>query len=132
MLPLPLEVLARVLRANNARADDEHGAENLADLDSEELDSMGKSVRLTNGACLLGVPLAVMPDAGSWFVVRRERLQTCRNLSTHSSPTVTSRVPHVIMNAPHRLVDNTFFAFHFTTASLESCAAFNAANRQSS
>ncbi|KAI9438896.1 SCA7-domain-containing protein [Lactarius psammicola] len=66
---------------NNARADDEHGAENLADLDSEEeLDSMTKSVRLASEASLLGVPLAIPSDAGSWFVVRRERLRTCRDL----------------------------------------------------
>ena len=66
---------------NNARADDEHGAENFADLDSEEeLDSMAKSVRLANEACLLGVPLAIPCDAGSWFIVRRERLRTCRDL----------------------------------------------------
>ncbi|KAI9440603.1 SCA7-domain-containing protein [Lactarius indigo] len=66
---------------NNARVDDEHGAENLADLDSEEeLDSMTKSVRLASEASLLGVPLAIPSDAGSWFVVRRERLRTCRDL----------------------------------------------------
>lgn len=66
---------------NNARADDEHGAENLADLDSEEeLESMVKSVRLASEASLLGVPLAIPCDAGSWFVVRRERLRTCRDL----------------------------------------------------
>ena len=66
---------------NNARVDDEHGAENFADLDSEEeLDSMAKSVRLASEACLLGVPLAIPCDAGSWFVVRRERLRTCQDL----------------------------------------------------
>jgi SAGA-associated factor 73 len=66
---------------NNARVDDEHGAENLADLDSEEeLDSMTKSVRLASDASLLGVPLAIPCDAGSWFVLRRERLRTCRDL----------------------------------------------------
>ena len=66
---------------NNARADDEQGAENLADLDSEEeLESMAKSVHLASEACLLGVPLAIPCDAGSWFVVRRERLRTCRDL----------------------------------------------------
>ncbi|KAF8475153.1 SCA7-domain-containing protein [Russula ochroleuca] len=66
---------------NSARVDDEHGAENFADLDSEEeLDSMAKSVRLASEACLLGVPLAIPCDAGSWFVVRRERLRTCQDL----------------------------------------------------
>jgi SAGA-associated factor 73 len=66
---------------NNARADDEHGAENLADLDSEEeLESMAKSVRLASEACLLGAPLAIPCDTGSWFIVRRERLRTCRDL----------------------------------------------------
>ncbi|KAI9459034.1 SCA7, zinc-binding domain-containing protein [Russula earlei] len=66
---------------SNARVDDEHGTENLADLDSEEeLESIAKSVRLASEACLLGVPLAIPSDAGSWFVVRRERLRTCRDL----------------------------------------------------
>ena len=66
---------------NNARVDDEHGAENLADLDSEEeLESMAKSVRMASEACLLGAPLAIPCDAGSWFVVRRERLRTCQDL----------------------------------------------------
>ncbi|KAI0305848.1 SCA7, zinc-binding domain-containing protein [Multifurca ochricompacta] len=66
---------------SSARADDEHGTENLADLDSEEeLESMAKSVRLASEANLLGVPLAMPCDAGSWFIVRRERLRTCRDL----------------------------------------------------
>jgi SAGA-associated factor 73 len=66
---------------HNARADDEHGTENLADLDSEEeIDSMTKSVRLASETSLLGIPLVIPSDAGSWFVVRRERLRTCRDL----------------------------------------------------
>ncbi|KAI0057455.1 SCA7-domain-containing protein [Artomyces pyxidatus] len=66
-------------------ADDEHGMENLADLDSEEeLESMAKSVRLATERGLMGVPLAVPCDAGSWFVVRRERLRNCRDVLMRS------------------------------------------------
>ncbi|KAI0046034.1 SCA7-domain-containing protein [Auriscalpium vulgare] len=65
----------------HVEGDDEFGFENLADLDSdEELDSMAHSVRLATQRGLLGVPLAVTADAGGWFVVRRERLRSCRDL----------------------------------------------------
>ncbi|KAA1468827.1 SCA7-domain-containing protein [Dentipellis sp. KUC8613] len=67
--------------AKGAAGADDAANENLAELDSEEeLESMAKSVRLATDRGLLAVPLAVPCDAGSWFVVRRERLRNCRDL----------------------------------------------------
>lgn len=61
--------------------DDDPALENLDDLDSEEeLDSMTKSIRLAQERGLIGVPLAVPCDASTWFVGRRERLRSCRDL----------------------------------------------------
>jgi len=66
---------------NAAAGDDDPALENLAEIDSEdELDSMAQSVRVAQDRGILGVPLAVPCDAGSWFVVRRERLRNCRDL----------------------------------------------------
>ncbi|EIN05951.1 SCA7-domain-containing protein [Punctularia strigosozonata HHB-11173 SS5] len=55
--------------------------ENLDDLDSEEeLDSLVKSVRAAQQRGLVASPLALPGDASAWFVARRERLRTCREL----------------------------------------------------
>lgn len=55
--------------------------ENLDDVDSEvELDSLVGAVRLAQDRGLIGIPLAVPCDASSWFVGRRERVRTCREL----------------------------------------------------
>lgn len=55
--------------------------ENLDDVDSEaEVDSLVSAVRIAQDRGLIGVPLAVPCDAGSWFVQRRERVRTCREL----------------------------------------------------
>lgn len=59
--------------------------EDLGDIDSEtELDDLIKSVRTSQDKGLIGVPLAVPCDAGSWFVQRRERLRCCRDLFANS------------------------------------------------
>ena len=53
----------------------------LDDVDSEtELDSLISTVRHAQDKGILGQPLAVPYDASSWFVARRERLRTCRDL----------------------------------------------------
>ena len=55
--------------------------EDLDDLDSEtELDDLVKSVRAAQERKVIGIPLAVPCDAGSWFVQRRERARCCRDL----------------------------------------------------
>ncbi|THH18460.1 hypothetical protein EW146_g2525 [Bondarzewia mesenterica] len=67
--------------ARAAAVDEDLALENLAEVDSEaELDSMTKSVRVAQERGILGVPLTTPCDAGSWFVVRRERLRNCRDL----------------------------------------------------
>jgi SAGA-associated factor 73 len=54
--------------------------ENLDDVDSEaELDAMVHVVRTATANGLLGLPLAVPYDTGTWFVARRERLRNCRD-----------------------------------------------------
>ena len=54
--------------------------ENMDDVDSEaELDAMVRAVRSATVNGLLGVPLALPYDTGSWFVARRERLRTCKD-----------------------------------------------------
>ena len=51
------------------------------DVDSEtELDSLIASVRHAQDKGILGQPLAVTYDASSWFVMRRERVRSCREL----------------------------------------------------
>ncbi len=51
------------------------------DIDSEaEVESLAHAVRLAEDRGILGVPLAVPCDASSWFVGRRERVRTCRDL----------------------------------------------------
>jgi len=73
MLPWLLEVLAHP-SGKNARPDDEHRAENLADLIWTPRRGAGFD------GCLLGVPLAIPCNARPWFIVRRDRLRTCRDL----------------------------------------------------
>lgn len=59
--------------------------ENYDDIDSEaEVDSLVKSVRTAQSKGIIGVPLAIPCDAGSWFVARRERLRNCRDLLTNA------------------------------------------------
>ncbi|KAF8957442.1 SCA7, zinc-binding domain-containing protein [Flammula alnicola] len=56
-------------------------SEDLDDLDSEvEVEDLIRSVRTAKENGLIGVPLAVPCDAGSWFVQRRERARCCRDL----------------------------------------------------
>ena len=53
----------------------------LEDVDSEtEMDALVNAVRHAQDKGMLGQPLAVPYDASSWFVVRRERVRTCRDL----------------------------------------------------
>lgn len=55
--------------------------ENVDDLDSEaEMDSLISAVQSAQSRGLIGTPLAVPCDAGSFFVARRERLRSCRGL----------------------------------------------------
>ncbi|KZT27842.1 SCA7-domain-containing protein [Neolentinus lepideus HHB14362 ss-1] len=64
-----------------AAADGEDVYENLDDIDSEaELDTLVRSVRAGYDKGIIGQPLALPYDAGSWFVARRERLRNCRDL----------------------------------------------------
>jgi len=56
-------------------------SEDLDDLDSEvEVEELIRSVRTAKENGLIGVPLAVPCDAGSWFIQRRERARCCRDL----------------------------------------------------
>jgi SAGA-associated factor 73 len=51
------------------------------DVDSEaEMDSLIHAVQHAHDKGIMGVPLAVPCDASSWFVARRERVRTCRDL----------------------------------------------------
>ncbi|EKM49975.1 uncharacterized protein PHACADRAFT_264439 [Phanerochaete carnosa HHB-10118-sp] len=53
----------------------------LEDVDSEtEMDALVNTVRHAQEKGMLGQPLAAPYDASSWFVVRRERVRTCRDL----------------------------------------------------
>ena len=54
--------------------------ENMDDVDSEaELDAMVRAVHVASVNGMLGVPLAVPYDTGTWFVARRERLRNCKD-----------------------------------------------------
>lgn len=56
-------------------------SEDLDDLDSEvEVEELIRSVRSAKDNGVIGVPLAVPCDAGSWFIQRRERARCCRDL----------------------------------------------------
>ena len=71
-------------KANAVRLTGETGEEVLEDiehLDSEaEMDELVRVVRIATDKGLVGQPLAVPCDAGSWFVQRRERARCCRDL----------------------------------------------------
>ena len=55
--------------------------EDVDDVDSEEeLDHLSSAMRLAQDRGILSVPLAVPADSSSWFVARRERIRTCREL----------------------------------------------------
>lgn len=55
--------------------------EDLDHLDSEaEMDELVRVVGIATDKGLVGLPLAVPCDAGSWFVQRRERARCCRDL----------------------------------------------------
>jgi SAGA-associated factor 73 len=70
-----------VVGGTGGRRIDDSTHEDLAELDSEEeLDVMVKSMRVVRENGLLGSPLAIPNDTGSWFVVRRERLRNCKDL----------------------------------------------------
>lgn len=56
-------------------------SEDLDELDSEvEMEELIKSVRTARENGVIGVPLAVPCDAGTWFIQRRERARCCRDL----------------------------------------------------
>ena len=56
-------------------------SEDLDDLDSEvEVEALIRSIRVAKEKGVIGVPLAVPCDAGSWFIQRRERARCCRDL----------------------------------------------------
>lgn len=56
-------------------------SEDLDNLDSEaEVDELVRAVRGASEKGVVGIPLAVPCDAGSWFVQRRERVRCCRDL----------------------------------------------------
>lgn len=64
---------------------DEAEDENLDEVDSEaELESMVKAVRGARTVGLIGTPLALPYDTGTWFVFRRERLRNCKDLLTNA------------------------------------------------
>ncbi|KAI0091698.1 SCA7, zinc-binding domain-containing protein [Irpex rosettiformis] len=55
--------------------------EDIDDVDSEEeLDHLSSAMRLAQDMRITGVPLAVPTDSSSWFVARRERIRTCKEL----------------------------------------------------
>lgn len=73
-------------------AEGEDAPENYDDIDSEaEVDSMAQSVRAAQSNGVIGVPLAIPCDAGSWFVARRERLRNCRDLLANALTPMTNR-----------------------------------------
>ncbi|KDQ27023.1 hypothetical protein PLEOSDRAFT_1066313 [Pleurotus ostreatus PC15] len=59
----------------------EEAQENLDDVDSEaEVDDLVKAIRISREKGIVGVPLALPCDAGTWFVQRREKSRCCRDL----------------------------------------------------
>lgn len=67
-----------VTQPQTAPEDDD---ENLDGIDSEEeVDSLVQAVQTARSRGLIGTPLAIPCDAGSFFVARRERLRSCRGL----------------------------------------------------
>lgn len=73
-------------------AEGEDAPENYDDVDSEaEVDALVHSVRTAQSNGIIGVPLAVPCDAGSWFVARRERLRNCKDLLANALTPMTNR-----------------------------------------
>lgn len=73
-------------------AEGEDAPENYDDIDSEaEVDTMVQSVRTAQSNGIIGVPLAIPCDAGSWFVSRRERLRNCKDLLANALTPMTNR-----------------------------------------
>lgn len=71
--------------------------ENMDDVDSEaELESMVKAVRHAQAIGVVGVPLAIPYDAGTWFIARRERLRNCKDMLASAlapRPVIQNAVP---------------------------------------
>lgn len=74
--------------------DEDIEEENMDDIDSEaELDSLVKAVRTAQTFGLIGTPLAVPRDAGSWFVARRETLRNCSDQLAGALMSRPTRIP---------------------------------------
>lgn len=68
--------------------------ENLNDVDSEtEVDDLVQSVRIAREKGVIGLPLAVPCDAGSWFVQSRERARVCRDLLLNALASSGAGIP---------------------------------------
>ncbi|KAF8892105.1 SCA7, zinc-binding domain-containing protein [Infundibulicybe gibba] len=81
--------------------------EDLDDLDSEaEVDELVRVVRIARDKGVVGAPLAVSCDAGSWFVQRRERARCCRDLLAGALGTGGSAVPGGIGGIAGSLTNN--------------------------
>lgn len=77
--------------------------DNIDDIDSEEeVDTLVHAVRLAQDRGVMSVPLAVPCDASSWFVARRERLRTCRDLLANAL--MPARAGPAGVAAPGRLL----------------------------
>ena len=77
--------------------------ENIDDLDSEEeVDALVQAIRVAHDRGVMSVPLAVPSDAGSWFVARRERVRTCRELLANALMPARTGPPGV--SAPGRML----------------------------
>lgn len=72
---------ASVIAATGTAAIVAKSVEDIDDVDSEEeLDHLSTTLRLAQDRGIMSVPLAVPADSSSWFVGRRERIRTCREL----------------------------------------------------
>lgn len=77
--------------------------ENIDDLDSEEeVDTLVRAVRVAQERGIMSVPLAISSDASSWFVARRERVRTCRDLLANALMPARAGPPGVA--APGRML----------------------------
>jgi len=76
--------------------------ENIDDVDSEaEVDVLVNAIRVAQNHGVISVPLAVPCDASSWFVARRERVRTCRELLANALMPARTAAPGVPV--PNRL-----------------------------
>jgi len=79
--PNPAGITSGTGSGAGARRTDDVAQEDFAELDSEEeLETMARSLRVAGEYGMIGAPLALPADTGSWFVVRRERLRNCKDL----------------------------------------------------